>query len=83
MLGFSELLMAFLFLMLSRASSKTAQSLPVLRRYLDFSWVVPGLWVASLPEFPIGVLAVFGTYSLMKWVLMLSWLLLHSAKLQL
>ena len=30
MLGFSEFLMAVLFLMLSRASSKTAQSWPVL-----------------------------------------------------
>ena len=46
MLGFSEFLMAVLFLMLSRASSKTAQSLPVLRRYLDVSKAAHGFWVA-------------------------------------
>jgi len=39
MFGFTELLMIALFLMLSRASSKAAQSLPVFRRYLDTSKV--------------------------------------------
>ena len=39
MLGFSELLMVVLFLMLSRSSSKAAQSWTVFRRNLDTSMI--------------------------------------------
>ncbi len=42
MLGFSELVMVALFLMLSRASPKSAKSCLVFRRYLDTSKVAIG-----------------------------------------